>query len=38
MKTLLHFECVSFSFGHRRVIDRANLHIENGTCTALIRA
>jgi len=36
MKALLHFECVSFSFGHRRVIDCANLHIENRTCTALI--
>jgi iron complex transport system ATP-binding protein len=36
MKTLLDLECVSFSFGQRRVIDRANLHIENRTCTALI--
>ncbi len=36
MKTLFQFECVSFSFGHRRVIDCADLHIENRTCTALI--
>ena len=36
MKTLLHFEHVSFSFGHRRVFDCADLHIENRTCTALI--
>src|SRR6202035_3732178 len=36
MNTLLHLECVSFSFGHRRVIDCANLHIKNRICTALI--
>ena len=36
MKPLLNFECVSFSFGHRGVIDRADLQIETRTCTALI--
>jgi iron complex transport system ATP-binding protein len=36
MKPLLQFECVSFSFEHRRVIDCADLHIKNRTCTALI--
>ena len=36
MKTLLQFDRVSFSFGDRVVIDRADLSIDSGSCTALI--